>query len=101
MSHPQYYVQQAIQSLLDNGKSISVGQVRRQLQHPVPLPLIINEIERYKSGHFKAPEVHHEPLAASDDETASSELAVLREQVAQLTRRVSELEQQLTHIKNI
>ncbi|MDD1795231.1 hypothetical protein L4D06_20915 [Enterovibrio makurazakiensis] len=83
-------LEQAIQSLLREGKNPSVALVKSRLTQPVPMPLIISALQHWKKNG-KVPKVELVESKKSSDER----IEALEEQVKALTTKLEALEQHL------
>lgn len=81
-------LEQTIQSLVNDGKEPSVALIKGRLTSPVPMPLIISALQRWKKSGT-VPKV--ELVKKQDD--ANARIQALEAQVEALTKRLEALEQ--------
>ncbi|PKF51485.1 DUF5320 domain-containing protein [Enterovibrio nigricans] len=83
-------LEKAIGSLVNDGKEPSIALIKSRLSAPVPMPLIISALQRWKKSGT-VPKV--EKVDAPKD--ADARIAELEQQVKTLTERLNALEQRL------
>ncbi|WP_028024357.1 DUF5320 domain-containing protein [Enterovibrio calviensis] len=83
-------LEQAIQSLLREGKDPSIALVKSRLSQPVPMPLIISALQRWKKSG-KVPKIE----VVTSEKSAEEKIEALEGQVKALTARLEALEQRL------
>ncbi|HIF9161791.1 TPA: hypothetical protein ACX6PM_002833 [Photobacterium damselae] len=80
-------LQQAIQSLVSEGKQPSVALVKARLAQNVPMPIIIQALQSWKQN-AKVPKITEHKREISLEQRIEQ----LEQQVAILTQRLSQLE---------
>lgn len=80
-------LQQAIQSLVSEGKQPSVALVKARLAQNVPMPIIIQALQSWKMN-AKVPKITEHKREISLEQRIEQ----LEQQVAILTQRLSQLE---------
>ncbi|WP_325891859.1 DUF5320 domain-containing protein [Grimontia sp. NTOU-MAR1] len=83
-------LEQAIQSLVNEGKEPTVALIKSRLASPVPMPLVISALQRWK----KSGTVPKVELVKKKD-GAETRIKALEEEVKALTERLEALEQRL------
>ncbi|MGF1732968.1 hypothetical protein [Photobacterium kasasachensis] len=81
-------LEQAIESLIAEGKEPSVALIKSRLAEPLPMPLIIKALQAWKKN-AKVPKIEKSVPPLSQEERIKQ----LEEQVAALTTRIEQLEQ--------
>lgn len=82
-------LEQAITSLIAEGKEPSVALIKSRLAEPLPMPVIIKALQAWKKN-AKVPKIEKSTPALSHEERIKQ----LEQQVATLTARLEQLEQQ-------
>ncbi|MDD1783773.1 hypothetical protein LRP49_21575 [Enterovibrio sp. ZSDZ35] len=83
-------LQEAINSLVSDGKEPSIALIKSRLTSPIPMPLIISALQRWKkNGTVPKVEKVDAPL------DAETRIAELEKQVSTLTERLNALEKRL------
>ncbi|MFC3023074.1 hypothetical protein ACFODT_04455 [Vibrio zhugei] len=85
-------LQQVFTQLEQEGKTPSVALLKARLTTSVPMPALISAVRRWKSS-ASLPKVEVRAQPTSDD----ARITQLEQQVADLTQRLSQLEQQMEH----
>ncbi len=80
-------LEQAITSLIAEGKEPSVALIKARLTEPLPMPLIIKALQAWKKN-AKVPKIERTEPSISNEERIKQ----LEQQVADLTARLSQLE---------
>ncbi|MEZ8027710.1 hypothetical protein [Enterovibrio norvegicus] len=80
-------LEQAIHSLIADGKEPSVALIKSRLTGAVPMPLIISALQRWKKNGV-VPKIEK----VSVDKSAEARIAELEQQVSTLTERIEALE---------
>lgn len=80
-------LEQAINSLVAEGKEPSVALIKSRLATPLPMPLIIKALQAWKKN-AKIPKIEKTEPALSQEER----IRQLEQQVAELTSRIEQLE---------
>ncbi|WP_299020366.1 hypothetical protein [uncultured Photobacterium sp.] len=80
-------LEQAINSLVEEGKEPSVALIKSRLATPLPMPLIIKALQAWKKN-AKVPNIEKTEPALSQEERIKQ----LEQQVAALTARIEQLE---------
>ncbi|CZF78030.1 DUF5320 domain-containing protein [Grimontia marina] len=83
-------LEQAIQSLVNEGKEPTVALIKSRLASPVPMPLVISALQRWK----KSGTVPKVELVKKED-GAETRIKALEEEVKALIERLEALEQRL------
>ncbi|QUJ66918.1 hypothetical protein KDD30_12460 [Photobacterium sp. GJ3] len=84
-------LERAIQSLISEGKEPSVALVKARLREPLPMPVIIQALKSWKQ-HAQLPDI---PQAKAKPLSDQARIAQLESQVAELTERLTALEQRI------
>ncbi len=87
MSDISQDLEQAIQSLITEGKEPSVALIKSRLTTPLSMPLIIKALQAWKKN-AKVPKIE----TTSPTFTTEQRIAQLEQQVATLTARLTALE---------
>lgn len=80
-------LEQAINSLVAEGKEPSVALIKSRLANPLPMPLIIKALQAWKKN-AKVPKIEKTEPTISIEERVKQ----LEQQVAALTARIEQLE---------
>ena len=80
-------LEQAINSLVAEGKEPSVALIKSRLATPLPMPLIIKALQAWKKN-AKIPKIEKTAQPRSQEERISQ----LEKQVAELSARIEQLE---------
>lgn len=80
-------LEQAINSLVAEGKEPSVALIKSRLANPLPMPLIIKALQAWKKN-AKVPKIEKTEPTISMEERVKQ----LEQQVATLTARIEQLE---------
>ncbi|KXF81020.1 hypothetical protein [Enterovibrio coralii] len=84
-------LENAISSLVNDGKEPTVALIKGRLTSPVPMPIIISALQRWKKSGT-VPKV--EKVEAQKD--SETRIAELEQQVKALTERLNALEQRVS-----
>ncbi|MCW8331322.1 hypothetical protein MD588_21235 [Photobacterium sp. SDRW27] len=82
-------LEQAITSLVTEGKEPSVALIKARLADPLPIPVIIKALQAWKKN-AKVPKIEKSAPTLSQEER----ILQLEQQVTALTARIEQLEQQ-------
>ncbi|MGO1296823.1 MAG: hypothetical protein ACTMIA_05875 [Vibrio sp.] len=86
-------LQQVFTQLEQEGKTPSVALLKARLTTSVPMPALISAVRRWKSSaRLPKVEVSTQPI------TDAARITQLEQQVAELTQRLIQLEQQMEHL---
>ncbi|ELR63321.1 hypothetical protein C942_03854 [Photobacterium marinum] len=80
-------LEQAINSLVAEGKEPSVALIKSRLADPLPMPLIIKALQAWKKN-AKVPKIEKKEPTISMEERVKQ----LEQQIAALTARIEQLE---------
>jgi hypothetical protein len=80
-------LEQAITSLIAEGKEPSVALIKARLTEPLPMPLIIKALQAWKKN-AKVPKIEKAEPSLSNE----ARIKQLEQQVANLTDRLTQLE---------
>ena len=80
-------LEQAITSLIAEGKEPSVALIKARLTEPLPMPLIIKALQAWKKN-AKVPKIEKAEPSLSNE----ARIKQLEQQVADLTDRLTQLE---------
>ncbi|KMV29488.1 hypothetical protein L4D00_05975 [Photobacterium swingsii] len=89
MSEISQDLEQAIHSLVTEGKEPSVALIKSRLTSPLPMPLIIKALQAWKKN-AKVPKIEK----TTPSLTAEQRITQLEQQVAALSARLAKLESQ-------
>ncbi|OAN14014.1 hypothetical protein A3K86_12440 [Photobacterium jeanii] len=90
MSDISQDLEQAISSLVAEGKEPSVALIKARLASPLPMPVIIKALQSWKKN-AKVPKIEK----TTPTLTSEQRIEQLEQQVAALTARINQLEQQI------
>lgn len=90
MSDISQDLEQTISSLVAEGKEPSVALIKARLASPLPMPVIIKALQSWKKN-AKVPKIEK----TTPTLTSEQRIEQLEQQVAALTARINQLEQQI------